>query len=42
MSEVVEVKKCPACNGTGKVMAHYGDFSYLETCPKCLGKGVKV
>lgn len=36
MNSEIGEKKCPECDGDGKVMT---DYPYSGTCPKCKGKG---
>lgn len=36
------VKKCPHCNGRGRVSYSQGFFSFTQTCPKCHGEGTFI
>jgi len=33
------LKKCPTCNGRGRVQYSQGFFSFTQTCPDCHGEG---
>lgn len=33
------VKRCPTCNGRGRVSYSQGFFSFTQTCPHCRGEG---
>jgi len=33
------IKKCPTCNGRGRVQFAQGFFSFTQTCPRCGGSG---
>lgn len=42
-SKKADLKQCPVCNGTGKVVAGYGVVcteivEKVEKCPECKGK----
>jgi molecular chaperone DnaJ len=34
-----DIRKCPTCNGRGRVQYSQGFFSFTQTCPKCHGEG---
>ncbi len=36
------IKRCPTCNGRGRVQYSQGFFSFTQTCPRCHGEGKVV